>query len=203
MKAVSEVASIANPMDRLRAAAALAQEAEARGEEMRVQRDLAMQVLLRPFADAVAPANAARAVLRQRYEAGEIDHDTYQAGLAENRARRRKDLADAGVKIHPVHVYTALDCGRSLVNRVLMRMPNDPPKRMRDPESAAREAHAAVREADAVLADAREVRDMAAITLMSGIDDDGNPIGLVTNAEIARETGLSTARIAQMRSEVA
>jgi hypothetical protein len=196
MKSLHDVATISDQMTRLTEAALLVREAEAETERLRTERDLAVLVLLRPFADAVAPANAARADLRAALEAGTITGDEFRAALAENRDRRRDSLVAAKVKIYPVEVYEALGVGRSLVNRILMRMPNEPLPPVDEPADVARAAHGEVKALEHVIRAAREIRDTAAVTMMSGHDDDGDQIPPVSNAQIARATNLTTARIA-------
>lgn len=202
MKSVADVAAIADPMERLTAAATLVRQAEAKAETLRTKRDLAILVMLRPFADAVAKANAARADLRNDLDAGVLTETEFRTALAENRDRRRADLEAAGVTVYPVDVYEMLGVGRSLVNRVLMRMPVEPLPPMRDPAKAARDAHAKIKAMEQTIIDAREIRDTAAMILMSGHDETGKAVPPVSNAEIARATQLTTARVAQLRESV-
>lgn len=194
MKSVNEVAKISDPMKRLAASALLVRQAEAKIETLRNRRNLAILVMLRPFADAVADTNAARATLRSRRDAGEITEAEYEAGLSENREQRQKDLRAANVTIYPVTIYKMLGVVRSLVNRILMRMPDGDLPTMSDPAKAARNAHRQLPQYEKILRDARIIRDDAALSLIEGAS--GAP---VSNAEIARTAGLTTARIAQLR----
>ena len=142
MKSVADVASITDVFKRMVAAATLARQAEQKMEGYRRKRDLAILVMLRPFADAVAATNAERKRLRDALEAGEISDDEYTAGMTANREQRQHDLREAEVGIYPVHVYEMLGVSRNLVNRILMRMPTDPLPPMRNPERSAKAAHA-------------------------------------------------------------
>ena len=196
MKSVTDVAQIADPLARLTAAAELARTAEAKADALRTKRDLAVLTMLRPFADAVAPTNAARARLRAELDAGKITDDEYENGLTENREQRRRDIEAAKVEVFPVDVYKMLGVARSLVNRILMRMPNDPLPVMRNPEKVAKASHDKIPEWEAVVEQAREIRNKAALDLMTGENDTGV---YTSNADIARATHLTTARVAQIR----
>lgn len=199
MKSVSDVAKIEDPMERLTAAANLVRTAEARVERLRSRRDLAILTMLRPFADAVAPTNAVRAQLRAKVNAGELDDEQYIAALGENREQRRADIEAANVTITPVDVYEMLGVSRNLVNRLLMRMPDAPLPDVANPKRAAKAAHAKIPEWECVIEEARAIRDATARMVMSGEDDDGREFTPVSNADVARATGLTTARIAQLR----
>lgn len=202
MKNATDVAQIADPMERLTAAAALVRKAEQRADSLRTKRDLAILAMLRPFADAVAATNAERARLRDRLHAGELTDAEYDAALTANREQRRADLAAANVTVYPKDVYEMLGVSRNLVNRLLMRMPDAPLPHMADPARAAKRAHAQIPPIEATIAHAREIRDIAALILMSGQDEDGHTFPPVSNADVARATGLTTARIAQLREGV-
>lgn len=199
MKSVTDVASISDLRERLAAASHLVRESERKAERLRLRRDLAILVMLRPFADAVAATNAKRASLRADLEAGKITDDGYLTGLNANREQRGADLAAANVEVYPVHVYEMLGVSRNLVNRLLMRMPTTPLPEMHDPARVAKRAHAQMPEVEETLAKAREIRDTAALLLMSGEGENGEEFPPVSNADVARVTGLTTARIAQLR----
>lgn len=202
MKSVAEVGAIADPMERMTEAARLVRASEAKAERLRIRRDLAVLIMLRPFANAVADTNAARARLRERLNAGEITDEEYLAGLATNRAKRQRDLIAADVEVYPVDIYEMLGVSRNLVNRTLMRMPNGPLPHLVDPARSAKNAHAQVPEVEAIIEEAREIRDTAALILMSGEDEKGHRFQPVSNADIARATQLTTARIAQLREGI-
>lgn len=202
MMSVEQVAKIADPMERLTAASDLARKAEAQEERLRSKRDLAILTMLRPFAEAVAPTNAVRAQIRRRLNDGEITEDEYEVLLRENREQRGRDLAAANPPVQPSDVYKMLDVSRNLVNRLLMRMPSGDLPPVLNPKRTAREAHAKMPACEALIEQAKEIRDTAALILMSGEDDDGRTFEPVSNADVARATGLTTARIAQLREGV-
>lgn len=202
MKSVEQVAAIADPLERAKEAASLVRAAEAKIERLRARRDLAILIMLRPFADAVADSNAARARLRDALNEGKITEKEYQQGLWENRKKRQRDLIDREVTVYPVHIYEMLGVSRNLVNRTLMRMPNGPLPTLSDPARSARNAHSQIPEVEKIIEDAREVRDTAALILMSGEDEKGNEFPPKSNADVARATRLTTARIAQLREGI-
>lgn len=201
MKTVTDVAAITDPMERLVAASDLVRKAETKVERLRNQRDLAILVMLRPFADAVAPTNAARARVKAAYHDGKITQEEYSEALAENRKRRRYDLEVAGVTVQPVNVYEPLGVSRGMVNRLLMRMPDGPLPVVENPEAEARSAATKLPAVEETLTEAKRIRRDAALILMDGRDDDGNEFQPISNADVARITGLTTARIAQLRQE--
>lgn len=202
MKSVNDVASIEDPMSRMVAAADLAREAETKADAQRERRDLAILVMLRPFADAVAGTNAERNRLRERRDTGQITDEEYIAFLAENREKRQDDLHKAKVTIYPADIYKMLGISRNLVNRILMRMPVEDLPPIRRPKQIAQTAHAKIGPLQETVSQARDIRTAAALQVMSGEDDQGNAIPPVSNAEIARATRLTTARVAQLRTAV-
>ena len=199
MKSVADVANISDLRERLAAASALVRASETKAEQLRTRRDVAILVMLRPFADAVATTNAVRANLRADLDTDKITDEEYTAALAANREERHDHLESAGVKVFPVHVYEMLGVSRNLVNRLLMRMPTAPLPTMADPAKVAKRAHVQMPEVEQTLSSAREIRDTAALLLMAGEDENGGELPPVSNADVARITGLTTARIAQLR----
>lgn len=202
MKSVNDVAKIADPMSRMVAAADLAREAESKADVQRERRDLAILVMLRPFADAVANTNAERNRLRDQRDRFKITEEQYVTALAENREQRQSDIDHAQVKVYPADIYKMLGVSRNLVNRILMRMPVEDLPEMRSPKRTAQTAHSKIGPLQEIVAQAREIRDAAALLVMAGEDDNGNPVDPVSNAEIARATQLTTARVAQLRTAV-
>lgn len=124
---------------------------------------------------------------------------------AEN-ARAMRDMAaivahlDDGVP--PVTMYRdVLQCSRGLFVRIIQRAPAKRTK-IDGAVEQARESAAAVRRHEAVIEAAREVRDETALLLMNGGTDpvSGDEVKPISNADIARATGLTTARVAQVRT---
>lgn len=118
-------------------------------------------------------------------------------------ARVERDRAAVSLHLHygwkPVQVYRALDVSRSLFVRMCERVTADGPlRRVPDAEKVMRRAAATVARNDAIVEESREVRDEAAIGMLSGFyrKPDG---GAYRNAEVADLTGLTTARVAQLR----
>lgn len=123
-----------------------------------------------------------------------------------NAARSMRDMAtivahlDDGVP--PVTLYRdTLECSRGLFVRIIQRAPARRPK-MEGALDQARESAQAVRRHEATIEAARIVRDETALLLMNGGKDPvtGEKVKPVSNAEIARATGLTTARVAQVRT---
>jgi hypothetical protein len=73
------------------------------------------------------------------------------------------------------------------------------PELFEDPVETMRKADREARRYEAIKSQARVIRDKTARQMMSGRDDDGNRVPAVTNAEVARLTGLTTARVSQLR----
>ena len=121
-------------------------------------------------------------------------------------ARSMRDMAtivahlDDGVP--PVTLYRdVLKCSRGLFVRIIQRAPAKRPK-MDNAVDQARESAAAVRRHEDVIEQARAIRDETALLLMNGGKDPvtKKKITPVQNADIARATGLTTARVAQVRT---
>lgn len=121
-------------------------------------------------------------------------------------ARSMRDMAtivahlDDGVS--PVTLYRdTLQCSRGLFVRIIQRAPAKRAK-MDNALAQAGESAAAVRRHEAVIEQARAIRDETALLLMNGGKDPVTKAKItpVSNAEIARATGLTTARVAQVRT---
>jgi hypothetical protein len=118
------------------------------------------------------------------------------AEAAADNARGARDLAacwahlDDGVPA--VTMYRdVLGVSRSLFVRIIQRAPADRPP-VKRAKAVAKAKAVKVREFEEVAEAAREIRDTTALLLMN----EGN----VPNAEVSRRTGLTTARIAQLRT---
>lgn len=148
---------------------------------------------VRSIEDPIERVTAAAELVRQREERAEG-------------ARQVRDQAtiiahlDDGVA--PAEMYRdVLDCSRGLFVRIIQRAPAKRGK-MSDAKEQARSSAKAVRKHEAVIERAREIRDSTALLLMTGGKDPvtGLEVERVSNAEIARVTGLTTARVAQIRA---
>lgn len=127
-----------------------------------------------------------------------------EAEAAAERARAERDMAtivahlDQGVP--PVVLYRdTLAVSRGLFNRIIQRAPAERPT-IDNAKAVAGKAAKQVRKFEAIVEQAREIRDTAALNLMNGRDEQGNRVPPVSNADISRATGLTTARVAQMRT---
>lgn len=154
MQSFETIASIADPLERLKAAAERLRTLEQRAEAARGMRDMA----------------------------------TIVAHL------------DDGVP--PVTLYRdTLKVSRGLFVRIIQRAPAKRP-RIEDAAEQARESAEAVRRHEKNIEPVRALRDETALLLMNGGKDPvtGSKVVPVSNADIARVTGLTTARVAQVRT---
>lgn len=117
------------------------------------------------------------------------------------RARADRDTAvqvahkDQGVA--KVVLYRDLGVARALVERIVARAPAVRPD-LPNALARAKRAHAKVVELTPTIEALKAVRDPTMLTLLNGTYDGD----AVSNADVARRTGLSTARVAQMRTGV-
>lgn len=128
-----------------------------------------------------------------------------EAEAAAEDARAQRDMATivAHLDQHvaPVRLYRdALQVSRGLFNRMVQRAPAQRPDIPNAIDVAAKAAKA-VRRFEERAEQAREIRDTAMLMLLNGGEDEhGNAVTPVSNADIARATHLTTARVAQMRT---
>lgn len=127
-----------------------------------------------------------------------------EAKTAATEARARRDMAvivahlDQGVA--PVTLYRdTLKCSRTMFNKIIMRAPENRPE-IPDALEVARQATKDAARYDEIEDKAHRLRDETAGMLMNGLTVDGKRVPPVPNAEIARRTGLTTARVAQLRT---
>lgn len=126
-----------------------------------------------------------------------------QAQERADEARVIRDRAAVSLHLHydwkPVEVYRALGVSRSLFVRMIERVTDDGPlKRVPDAERVMKRAAKTVERNEALVEESREVRDEAAEGMLNGrYRKPGG--GTYRNAEVARLTHLTTARVAQLR----
>jgi hypothetical protein len=128
---------------------------------------------------------------------------TDEAGWEADKARTRRDLAAVTLRrVHnwrQVDVRNLLGCSRALIVRIEERAPDVIEPEIQDPENVIREAMPVIERYAAIEAAARDIRDAVVSDMLTG--EIKRPDGRVyTNAEVARMTGLSTPRIAQIRT---
>lgn len=110
-------------------------------------------------------------------------------------------VANADHGVDPVVLYRGMKMSRGLLNRILQRTPvAEKRPTMADPVRTAIKAAEDVRTWRAQEKAYRDLRDATAIAMMNGVGDDGDRVPPVPNAEVARITGLTTARVAQLRT---
>lgn len=118
------------------------------------------------------------------------------------RARADRDTAiqvahkDQGVRKVVIYRDT-LGIARALCERIVARAPAVRPD-VPNALTKAKKAHDRVTALKPTIEEYKQIRDATMLTLMNG-EHGGDP---VSNADIARRTGLSTARVAQMRTGV-
>lgn len=125
-----------------------------------------------------------------------------KAGRA--RAVAKRDMAAAVAHldhgIAPVTVYRdTLGLSRSWFNRVLQETPAGRP-RIGDPIVTAKAQHRKVVEWTEKVTALEQIQRQTILALLDGIADDGSRVDPWTNAAVARLAGLSSARIAQIRT---
>jgi hypothetical protein len=193
VKTAATIAKIADPEKRAKAASQTLAAAHAKAEAARQRRDIAALVMIEPFVRAVAPSNRTRAEAKAAYDAGDIDASTYYARLAQAREERAAALEAAGVEVYPADVYNLIGVARNLFVRMMARMPDTLPE-FDDPRAEAKAAARDVRRYNQIADDVRALRDAATDDLLNGRSGTR-----MSNADVSRLTGLTTARVAQLR----
>lgn len=227
MKTAATIEKIADRNKRARAAAQTLREARAKAEAARARRDYAALVMIAPFVRTVAPFNARQEKARDAYygyytvngrrytrektarrEAAKVgvdavyheptmSTDDYYAALDRIKVERREALTKAGVTIEPADVYALIGVSRGLFVRMMKRMPPDTPDASEydgDPAKDAKAAAKDVQRFEAIENEVRPIRDEVLDDLLNGISGPAE-----RNADIARLTDLTTARVAQLR----
>jgi hypothetical protein len=227
MRTLASVRRIVNDDKRLAAASTLVREARAKADAARSRRDHAALVLIEPFARAVAEPNALRADASDAYygcfavdgrrygtrkEAERaaattgskieevpptIDVAEYQARLARAREVRQDNYVKFGVTVEPAEVYHLIGVSRALLVRMMKRLPEHLPPLHGDHTEVGKQATKEAEKWDRVADEALAYRDELAMSML-GQGDDG--VQRRRNAEVAQLTGLTTARVAQMRT---
>jgi hypothetical protein len=162
--------------------------AKARAKEVRDRRDRAGLALIAPFATAVAPTNIERNKAKEAYENGQLATAEYYDLLEHLLAQRHKALEAANVTIEPSDVYKPMGISRARFIQMMDEMSGELP-RMRNATQVMTDSAREVERLVIVQAKSRDVRNAAIDTLLRKH----------SNADVARLTGLTTARMAQLR----
>lgn len=194
MQSVATVAAIGDIAKRAKAASRLVREAQEKADTARTDRDLAIVAMVRDFVRITGQYKAQEDEVNAAWERGEIDDPERERRLKPIRDAKNRDLA-AEAKFRPVDAYRTTGVSRSLFVRIISRAPADLDP-IAHPDKAARKHAEAVTKYDTVTEEARQIRDDAITTCLTPVADGG--LGM-SNADVARLTGLTTARIAQMR----
>lgn len=118
-------------------------------------------------------------------------------------ARWGRDCAAVSLHKHyhwePVDIYRALDVSRSLFVRICERVKAEGPvRKIPDAERVMTRTAATVARNEALVEESRLVRDEAVMGMLNGrYRKPGG--GTYRNAEVAKATSLTTARVAQLR----
>lgn len=163
-------------------------------------------VLTPPKGTTMTPLERARVIedpLKRVKVAAEL------ARKAEERAERARQVRDMAAcvahlddGVPPVEMYRdVLECSRGLFVRIIQRAPAERPD-MKAARRQAAESAKAARRHEEVIEGARALRDETILLLLNGGTDPvtGTPVAPISNADVARATGLTTARVAQVRT---
>jgi dienelactone hydrolase len=192
---INSLRQIADLSERAHAASAVARETERLGDEARSRRDLAALVMIEPYQIAQRPYDAAMERIDAALESAKIDSRT--ANQRRDKAKEARRKAMVGVEVKPVDVYKhTIGVSRGLFVRLLHRAPNQLPE-IENAREVALMAKEDCQMYDAINVDARIIRDEAITVLLNGDRKAG--IKAISNADVARLTGLTTARVAQLR----
>jgi hypothetical protein len=187
-------------------AAEIAREAKKLSGMARSRRDMAGLVMIKPFQLAQRPYDAAMERIDAALESGKIDAHTANVRREKARAKRREAMV--GVVYKPIQVYRdTIGVSKGLFVRMQHRETQELPE-FRDPETGEPMTLEQVKELglaaraecemyDAIDLGACTIRDEAVHVLLNG--DPKRGIKAISNADVSRIVGLTTARVAQLR----
>lgn len=198
-------------------AAAVARVTEEMGDTARTIRDMAGLLLAEPYQSVQRPYDAAMARIAKALESGKItpaQANERRAKASIERAKGRAALGDDCIM--PIKIYQdVIGISRGLFARTLQRsaqqLPtvrefvsrhpiypgDDQPVTLEHVAEIGREKRDECVMYDAINLDARKIRDAAGAVLLNG--DRKRGIKAMSNADFARLTKLTTARVAQIR----
>lgn len=172
----------------------------------RTRRDMAGLVMIEPFQRAQRPYDRAMDRIDAALEAGKITASTAHERREKAKVKRREAME--GVVYKPIQVYRdTIGVSKGLFVRMQHRetqeLPTftDPvtgePMTLEQVKEVGLEARAECEMYDAINLGARTIRDQAVHKLLNG--DRKTGVTAISNADVARITGLTTARVAQLR----
>lgn len=220
---LADIREIDDLAARAAAAAAVARVAEQMSDLYRSTRDMAGLILIQPYQAAQRPYDDAMEKIDAALEAGKIDAATAHRRRDAAKAKRRERMENVVYK--PVHVYRdTIGVSRGLFVRMQHRATQQLPTAREflqdmsgspDVDDVIDNAHALGRDDmaavaavsvlnrekcklyDAIADGVRTIRDDAVTMLLNGNPKVGR--APLSNADVARLTKLTTARVAQMR----
>jgi hypothetical protein len=186
-------------------AARIARETKDLGDKARHRRDIAGLVMIEPFQAVQRPYDTAMEKIDAALEAGRIDAAEAHKRREKARTKRREGME--GVEYKPIHVYRdTIGVSRGLFVRMQHRAAQELPAFLDDDgqplplaevKEIALEARAECEMYDAINLGARTIRDEVGHVLLNGDRKAG--VRAMSNADFARLTKVTTARVAQIR----
>lgn len=162
---------------------------------VRTERDVAGMTLIKPYLRVRNPYDDTMAKIDADLEDGKIDEGTAELRRVEARATYRARLET--IDYMPIDVYTLLGVSRGLFFRMIRgRMPlelDDVPDAREVAETTGRQCEMY----DVIALGARTIRDEAVLALLNGNPKAKRPP--MSNADVTRITGLTSARTHQIR----
>jgi hypothetical protein len=164
--------------------------AKERAKDHRAVRDRAALILIAPFAKAVRPTNEERRQLMVDKKSGKVPARDYYTKLEEITERRRKALADAKVTVFPQHVYKPMGITRGRFIQMIEELADVQLPRMQNPMDVLEKESKIVARLVSIKDEVTPIRTSTFEKLLK----------VHTNLEVHRLTGMSTARVAQIRN---
>lgn len=202
---ISDLRAIEDLPGRARAAAAVTRVAEQKADMHRSTRDMAGLVLIQPFHAVQRPYDAAMEKIDAALEAGKIK--PAEARELRDAAKAERAAGMKNVELQPADVWRGvLGVSRGAFARMTHRATQQLPEfrgnngQLLTPEQLAQLAINSREECklyDAIAAAARDIRDDVVTMLLNGNSKVKRPP--MSNADVARLTKLTTARVAQIR----
>jgi hypothetical protein len=191
---LADIRGIADLAERVTAASAVARETERLSDLSRSRRDVAALVMIAPYQAIQMPYETTIDRIQNDLAAGKITARVAQERKDRAQGIRRKNME--AVEHKPVDVYRVIGVSRGMFVRMMHRAPRELPQIDDAPKVAAAAAAECARY-DAMNKEARAIRDEAIMALLNGDRATGRQP--VSNADVARLSGLTTPRVAQLR----
>lgn len=192
---LDDLSKLEDAVDIARIGSAITRVTEEIADTARSTRDMAGLVAIQPFHAVQRPYDEAIAKIDAALDADKIDSATAENRRQKAREKRRKGMES--VEYKPAAVWRdAMGISRGMFARLIRRAPAVLPD-IPNAYEVAKAARVECELYDAINDQARTIRDRAVAVLLNG--DAKRGIQPISNADVARITGLTTARVAQMR----